>query len=203
MSGHGKVAYRHASPRHDRIRPIVPSLSSRLLTGLSLALIAASGCDVAPLEMAKDTDELPALEALAWGDLRELEVLLAGDCEASSFAVRLAQSSRAKGYELIGEPGLLSVTMSSASALDTILTLYPVTDLGGDTPPQALMRDDDSGEAGLSALIDVVLDAKPEDSPRSPLAHLVVSQWAPQTDAELRLTVSIDGVALCPAEGSQ
>ena len=203
LSGHGKVAYRHASPRHDRIRPIVPSLSSRLLTGLSLALIAASGCDVAPLEMAKDTDELPALEALAWGDVRELEVLLAADCEASSFAVRLEPSSGDKGFELIGEPGLLSVTMSSASPLDTVLALYPVTPLGGDTPPEALMIDDDSGKAGLSALIDVALNPDPADSPRRSIAHLVLSQWAPATDAELRLTVSIDGVTLCPDEGSQ
>ena len=153
--------------------------------------------------MAKDVDELPTMQALAWSELRTFEALQAAECEASSFAVRLETSSGAKGFELIGEPGLLSVTMSSASALDTVLAVYPVTPLGGDRPPEALIVDDDSGEAGLSALIDVPLSADQADSPRRPIAHLVLSQWAPPTDAELRLTVSIDGVALCPAEGSQ
>jgi hypothetical protein len=153
--------------------------------------------------MAKDVDELPAMQALAWSELRAFEVLQGAECEASNFTVRLETSSGAKGFTLVGEPGSLSVTIDGSPSVDTILAVYPITDLGGETPPEALFVDDDGGDGWLSALTDVPLTRRRADAPRSALGHLVLSRWQGDAEPGLRLTVSIDGVALCPSEGAQ
>jgi hypothetical protein len=154
--------------------------------------------------MAKDTDELSALQALTWSELRAFEVLQATGCEASnSFTVRLDAPAGAKGYTLVGEPGALSVAMSSSTAVDTILTVYPMTDLGGETTPEPLFVDDDGGDGGLSAITDEELTGGQADAPRNALGHLVLSRWVGDAEADLRLTVALNGVALCPTEGAR
>lgn len=202
-SGHGKVTCRGSSPRQARIPTIRKTLLSRAVATLCVMLLGFVACDVVPIEMAKDVDALPALQARAWSEVRAFEVLQTAECDRASFAVRLGGASSSTGYTLVGEPGTLSVAIEGSPYVDTILVVYPMTDPAATTPPEALFVDDDGGDGGLSAIDGVELTGWEADAPRSALGHLVLSRWEGDAESDLRLTVSIDGVTLCPSEGAQ